>query len=120
VTATADSRRRERSAPDRVRRERRTRFFELRTRHAVLVIPNPWDVGSAKLLAGADRVDVPGLNTTEQIRTVVDALGIPVDVLALPGGPCVEEIGEAGARRVSTGGDAMVSGTTPHVSCGGL
>ena len=78
------------------------------------MIPNRWDVGSAKLLAGADRVDVPGLNTTEQIRTVVDALGIPVDVLALPGGPCVREIGEAGARRVSTGGDAMVSGTTPR------
>ncbi len=93
--------------------ERRTRFFELHTRHAVFVMPNPWDIGSAKLLAGAG-FDVPGLNTIEQIRTVVEALGMPVNVLALPGGPSVREIGEAGARRVSTGGDAMVSGTTPR------
>ncbi len=54
--------------------------------------------------AGADCVYAPGLNTIEQIRTVVEALGMPVNVLALPGGPSVREIGEAGARRVSTGG----------------
>ena len=54
--------------------------------------------------AGADCVYAPGLNTTEQIRAVVDAVGVPVNVLAWPGGPSVPEIGEAGGRRVSTGG----------------
>ncbi len=54
--------------------------------------------------AGADCVYAPGLTTTEQIRTVVDAVGVPVNVLAWPGGPSVHEIGEAGGRRVSTGG----------------
>jgi 2-methylisocitrate lyase-like PEP mutase family enzyme len=54
--------------------------------------------------AGADCVYAPGLSTAEQIRAVVDAVGVPVNVLALPGGPSVAEIGAAGGRRVSTGG----------------
>lgn len=54
--------------------------------------------------AGADCVYAPGLSTTEQIRTVVDAVGVPVNVLAWPDGPTVAEIGAAGGRRVSTGG----------------
>lgn len=33
--------------------ERRTRFFDLHARDSVFVMPNPWDAGSAKLLAGA-------------------------------------------------------------------
>lgn len=54
--------------------------------------------------AGADCVYAPGLMTTEEIRAVVDAVGVPVNVLARPGGPSVAEIGEAGGRRVSVGG----------------
>jgi 2-methylisocitrate lyase-like PEP mutase family enzyme len=54
--------------------------------------------------AGADCVYAPGLTTTDQIRAVVDGVGLPVNVLALPTGPTVAEIGEAGGRRVSTGG----------------
>lgn len=54
--------------------------------------------------AGADCVYAPGLDTTDQIRTVVDAVGVPVNVLARPGGPTVAEIGRAGGRRVSVGG----------------
>lgn len=53
--------------------------------------------------AGADCVYAPGLSTVEQIRAVVDAAGVPVNVLTWPGGPSVAEIGAAGARRVSTG-----------------
>jgi 2-methylisocitrate lyase-like PEP mutase family enzyme len=54
--------------------------------------------------AGADCVYAPGLTTAEQIRIVVEAVGVPLNVLAWPGGPSVSEIGEAGARRVSVGG----------------
>ena len=32
--------------------ERRARFFDLHAGNAVFVMPNPWDVGSARLLAG--------------------------------------------------------------------
>lgn len=53
--------------------------------------------------AGADCVYAPGLHTVEQIERVVDTVGVPVNVLALPGGPTVAEIGAAGGRRVSIG-----------------
>jgi 2-methylisocitrate lyase-like PEP mutase family enzyme len=53
--------------------------------------------------AGADCVYAPGLSTAEQIETVVQAVGVPVNVLAWPTGPSVAEIGAAGGRRVSTG-----------------
>jgi 2-methylisocitrate lyase-like PEP mutase family enzyme len=54
--------------------------------------------------AGADVVYAPGLRDLAQIGAVVAAVGVPVNVLALPGGPTVAELGSAGVRRVSTGG----------------
>ena len=54
--------------------------------------------------AGADCVYAPGLSTVEQIKAVVDGVGVPVNVLAWPTGPSVPDIGRAGGRRVSTGG----------------
>jgi 2-methylisocitrate lyase-like PEP mutase family enzyme len=54
--------------------------------------------------AGADCVYAPGLSTMEQVRAVVDAVGVPVNVLALASGPSVQELAAAGVRRVSTGG----------------
>jgi 2-methylisocitrate lyase-like PEP mutase family enzyme len=66
------------------------------------------DEAIARLLAyrdaGADCVYAPGLSTVDQIKAVVDAVQMPVNVLALPGGPTVAEIGAAGGRRVSIGG----------------
>lgn len=54
--------------------------------------------------AGAEVVYAPGLRETDAIRRVVEAVGVPVNVLALPGGPAIAELAEAGVRRVSTGG----------------
>ena len=54
--------------------------------------------------AGADVVYAPGLSDVESIRRVVDEVGVPVNVLALPNGPAVEQLSSAGARRISTGG----------------
>jgi 2-methylisocitrate lyase-like PEP mutase family enzyme len=54
--------------------------------------------------AGAEVVYAPALVDPEQIRTVVEAVGVPVNVLLLPGGPTVPELGAAGVRRVSVGG----------------
>lgn len=53
--------------------------------------------------AGADCVYAPGLTDIDQIARVVRETGIPVNVLALPGGPSVGELGWVGVRRVSTG-----------------
>jgi 2-methylisocitrate lyase-like PEP mutase family enzyme len=54
--------------------------------------------------AGADAVYAPGLSTVAQITAVVETVGIPVNVLALPSGPSIAELASAGVRRVSTGG----------------
>ena len=42
--------------------------------------------------------------TSSRSTRVVEAVGIPVNVLALPIGPSVAELAAAGVRRVSTGG----------------
>jgi 2-methylisocitrate lyase-like PEP mutase family enzyme len=53
--------------------------------------------------AGADCLYAPALRDLAQIREVVEAVGAPVNVLALPGGPSLPELADAGVRRVSTG-----------------
>jgi len=53
--------------------------------------------------AGSDVVYAPGLTDLDQISAVVTAVGIPVNVLALPGGPSVAQLASVGVRRVSTG-----------------
>ena len=54
--------------------------------------------------AGADVVYAPGLRRLEQIATVVEAVGVPLNVLALASGPTIAELASVGVRRVSTGG----------------
>jgi 2-methylisocitrate lyase-like PEP mutase family enzyme len=58
--------------------------------------------------AGAHCLYAPGLTRLDQIATVVEAVGAPVNVLALPVGPSVTELDRVGVRRVSTG--SLVAG----------
>jgi len=53
--------------------------------------------------AGADCVYAPGLVALDQISRVVERVGVPVNVLALPAGPSISELAAVGVRRVSTG-----------------
>jgi 2-methylisocitrate lyase-like PEP mutase family enzyme len=53
--------------------------------------------------AGADVVYAPGLTELAQIARVVEAVRIPVNVLALPSGPSLAELASVGVRRISTG-----------------
>ena len=53
--------------------------------------------------AGADCLYAPGLRTTDEIRAVCEAVGKPVNVLAVPK-LTVAEIVDAGAQRISVGG----------------
>jgi 2-methylisocitrate lyase-like PEP mutase family enzyme len=53
--------------------------------------------------AGAEVVYAPGLVELDQITQLVEAVEVPVNVLALPGAPSVAELAAAGVRRVSTG-----------------
>jgi 2-methylisocitrate lyase-like PEP mutase family enzyme len=54
--------------------------------------------------AGADVLYAPGLTDVDEIRTLVEAVDRPVNVLALPGGPTVGELATVGVKRVSIGG----------------
>src|SRR4249919_3066841 len=52
--------------------------------------------------AGADCLYAPWLATAEQISAVVDAVAMPVNVLAVPATPPIPELARLGVRRVST------------------
>jgi len=54
--------------------------------------------------AGADVLFAPGLRELDQIRTVVDAVARPVNVLMYPGAPPVAQLAKVGVARVSVGG----------------
>lgn len=54
--------------------------------------------------AGADVLFAPGLVSLDDIRAVVSAVDRPVNVLALPGSPPVDELASVGVARVSVGG----------------
>lgn len=54
--------------------------------------------------AGADVLYAPGVARGEDIRQIVSAVDLPVNVLALPGVPAVPELAEIGVSRVSVGG----------------
>lgn len=53
--------------------------------------------------AGADVLYAPGLTDLGDIRTLVAAVDLPVNVLVMPGGPAIPQLFEAGVIRVSTG-----------------
>jgi 2-methylisocitrate lyase-like PEP mutase family enzyme len=54
--------------------------------------------------AGADVLYAPGLTQADDIRAVVSAVDVPVNVLAVPATPPVAELAELGVARVSVGG----------------
>jgi 2-methylisocitrate lyase-like PEP mutase family enzyme len=54
--------------------------------------------------AGAECLYAPGLSDLATIEKVTSAVGMAVNVLLLPTGPTVQQLGDAGVRRVSTGG----------------
>ncbi len=53
--------------------------------------------------AGADVVYAPGLTDADDIRRLVESVGVPVNVLCFPGGPTVPELAAAGVARISVG-----------------
>jgi 2-methylisocitrate lyase-like PEP mutase family enzyme len=53
--------------------------------------------------AGADVLYAPALRTMEEVRTVLDSVDRPLNVLAVPGLPPVAELAEVGVSRVSIG-----------------
>jgi 2-methylisocitrate lyase-like PEP mutase family enzyme len=54
--------------------------------------------------AGADVLFAPGLGTLEDIRAIVSSVDRPVNVLAGPTSPSVDELASIGVARISVGG----------------
>lgn len=54
--------------------------------------------------AGAHVLYAPGLDTLEQVATVLDAVSLPVNFLMRAGGPTVSELARAGVARITVGG----------------
>src|SRR3954447_20588869 len=54
--------------------------------------------------AGADVLYAPGIASADDIRSIVESVDRPVNVLARPGAPTVAELTELGVARVSVGG----------------
>lgn len=54
--------------------------------------------------AGADVLYAPGLTAAQDIEAILKAVRLPVNVLALAGGPSVSELAALGVSRVSVGG----------------
>ena len=53
--------------------------------------------------AGADVLYAPGVSGLDDIRSIVSSVDRPINVLALPGAPTVDELAAAGVGRVSVG-----------------
>jgi len=88
------------------------RFYQLHHLDQILILPNCWDALSAVVLkeAGAkaiattsDGFFVPGLVQLDRIRSVVESVGLPLNVLATRGVAPVTEIEKTGAKRLSVG-----------------
>ncbi|MDQ3756237.1 MAG: isocitrate lyase/phosphoenolpyruvate mutase family protein [Actinomycetota bacterium] len=59
--------------------------------------------GEAYAAAGADGFFVPGLLDVDLLSELAKALDMPVNAMVGPGSPTVEELAEAGVRRLSQG-----------------
>lgn len=53
--------------------------------------------------AGADGLFVAALVDVEQIKTIVQGIGLPINVLARPGLPAADELAKLGVHRLSAG-----------------
>ena len=68
---------------------------------------NTLERGRTYLKAGADCIFVPGMKNPEHIRTVVQELNAPVNILATAGAPSIQELKDLGVKRISMGSGPM-------------
>jgi 2-methylisocitrate lyase-like PEP mutase family enzyme len=104
------------------RKEKRGVFRSLHI-HGCFVLPNPWDIGSARLSAsdaidrlvaladaGADCLYAPGIgmasvDTNDDVIAPVKAVAPkPVNILVVGPGIALTEYADIGVRRISVGG----------------
>lgn len=61
------------------------------------------------LAAGADGIFLPGLLDLAGLRTVATSVSAPLNAMLWPGLPTVDELADAGVRRISQGGAAFLA-----------
>ena len=88
-------------------RKRCPMFINVRTDPFVLAMPDALDQAheraSAYASAGADGLFVPGIIAPEDIKTLVGATRLPINVMTVPGLPDMHTLAELGVARVSLG-----------------
>lgn len=75
--------------------------------------------------AGADCIFVPGLGDLATISTLTLELGVPLNIMAGPGSPSIQELANAGVARISVGpnlalaaADAVLNATKELLTAG--
>jgi len=68
---------------------------------------NTLERGKAYLKVGADCIFIPGLRNAETIRTIVQELNSPINILATAGAPSIPELQKLGVKRISMGSGPM-------------
>jgi 2-methylisocitrate lyase-like PEP mutase family enzyme len=68
---------------------------------------NTLERGKAYLKEGADCIFVPGIGNPEHIRTVVQELNAPLNILATAAAPTIPELQKLGVKRISMGSGPM-------------
>jgi 2-methylisocitrate lyase-like PEP mutase family enzyme len=59
--------------------------------------------GHAYREAGADCIFIPGVSDTGTIEKLVESIGGPINILAVPGSPSIAELQRLGVKRISLG-----------------
>ena len=83
-------------------------FVNIRTDGFLLGLPNALEetIRRIKLYqdSGADGIFVPCIVAPDDIREVVNATYLPINVMCMPGLPSFEELASLGVKRISMGG----------------
>ncbi|OIQ26526.1 isocitrate lyase/phosphoenolpyruvate mutase family protein [uncultured Vibrio sp.] len=98
-------------------------FINVRSDAFLLNVDNALDVSIARVgqyqQAGADGIFLPCIQKTEDIRSIVAATHLPVNVMCVPALPDFDELKQLGVQRISMGNfvyEAMLSSLSSLLS----
>lgn len=82
-------------------------FLNIRTDTYLLALPEPLQEtlsrGQLYKAAGADGLFVPCLTSEKDMKTISDTIGLPLNIMCMPGLPTFDKLKQAGVSRISMG-----------------
>ncbi len=107
----------DRGRPDRRHRERHPHLRQRPLRRVLRGARSRTGIGSTTVLrraeayqeAGADGLFLPGLLDVATIRTITGQVELPVNIMVGTGAPSLDELADAGVRRLSQGGEPFLA-----------